>query len=57
MLDFEKIKKGIDLDDGKIIVDEIRIINNTIIKNYYLLYIQEEIELLEEFLNSLTMKF
>ena len=29
MLDFEKIKKGIDLDDGKIKVDEIRIINNT----------------------------
>ena len=29
MLDFEKIKKGIDLDDGKINVDEIRIINNT----------------------------
>ena len=29
MLDFEKIKKGIDLEDGKIKVDEIRIINNT----------------------------
>lgn len=29
MLDFEKIKKGVDLEDGKIKVDEIRIINNT----------------------------
>ena len=29
MLDFEKIKKGIDLEDGKIKVDEIRISNNT----------------------------
>ena len=44
MLDFEKNKKGIDLDDGKINVDEIRIINNTHNKELLLTLHSEEIE-------------